>query len=202
MKQGFTALKFDPFGSAYRFFDAAEEKLSIAIVRAVRTAVGDDRAALGLAGVAVPKQVEGTDLSPHVGADVMYNPSEALTFQLTANPDFAQMHEGDWELVTVITDTTGKPLTVGYSRHCAGTRRDWAKVEKRPKQFKIDMIRCIYCGMCEEACPVDAIVETRLHEYHMENRGENIMTKDKLLAVGGRYEAMIAADKAADARYR
>ena len=33
----------------------------------------------------------------------------------------------------------------------------------------------------------------------MENRGENIMTKDKLLAVGERYEAMIAADKAADA---
>jgi NADH-quinone oxidoreductase subunit I len=36
----------------------------------------------------------------------------------------------------------------------------------------------------------------------MENRGENIMSKDKLLAVGDRYEAMIAADKAADARYR
>ena len=39
---GYTALKFDPFGSAYRFFDAAEERLSIAIVRAVRSAVGDD----------------------------------------------------------------------------------------------------------------------------------------------------------------
>jgi NADH-quinone oxidoreductase subunit I len=36
----------------------------------------------------------------------------------------------------------------------------------------------------------------------MENRGENIMTKDKLLAVGERFEAMIAADRAADARYR
>jgi galactonate dehydratase len=37
---GYTALKFDPFGSAYRFFDAAEEQRSIAIVRAVRDAVG------------------------------------------------------------------------------------------------------------------------------------------------------------------
>jgi NADH-quinone oxidoreductase subunit I len=36
----------------------------------------------------------------------------------------------------------------------------------------------------------------------MENRGENIMSKDKLLAVGERYEAMISADKAADAPYR
>ena len=43
---------------------------------------------------------------------------------------------------------------------------------------------------------------TRIHEYHMENRGENIMSKDKLLAIGERYEAMIAADRAADARYR
>jgi NADH-quinone oxidoreductase subunit I len=45
-------------------------------------------------------------------------------------------------------------------------------------------------------------VETRIHEYHFEKPGENIMTKDKLLAVGDKYEAMIAADKAADAPYR
>ena len=73
---------------------------------------------------------------------------------------------------------------------------------RRTTRYDIDLFKCIYCGFCEEACPVDAIVETRIHEYHMEHRGENIMTKDKLLAVGERYEAMIAADKAADARYR
>ena len=73
---------------------------------------------------------------------------------------------------------------------------------RRTTRYDIDLFKCIYCGFCEEACPVDAIVETRIHEYHMENRGENIMTKDKLLALGERYEAMIAADKAADARYR
>ncbi len=38
---GYTALKFDPFGSAYRYLDPSEEKLSLAIVRAVREAVGD-----------------------------------------------------------------------------------------------------------------------------------------------------------------
>lgn len=41
-EMGYTALKFDPFGTAYRFFDASEERLSLAIVRAVRDAVGDD----------------------------------------------------------------------------------------------------------------------------------------------------------------
>ena len=73
---------------------------------------------------------------------------------------------------------------------------------RRTTRYDIDLFKCIYCGLCEEACPVDAIVETRIHEYHMENPGENIMTKDKLLAVGERYEAMINADKAADAKYR
>ncbi len=73
---------------------------------------------------------------------------------------------------------------------------------RRTTRYDIDLFKCIYCGFCEEACPVDAVVETRILEYHMENRGENIMTKDKLLAVGDKYEAMIAADKAEDARYR
>src|ERR671924_1305055 len=73
---------------------------------------------------------------------------------------------------------------------------------RRTTRYDIDLFKCIYCGFCEEACPVDAIVLTRIHEYHMENRGENLMSKDKLLAVGERYEAMISADKAADAPYR
>ena len=73
---------------------------------------------------------------------------------------------------------------------------------RRTTRYDIDLFKCIYCGFCEEACPVDAIVLTRIHEYHMEHRGENIMTKDKLLAVGERYDALISADKAADAAYR
>jgi NADH-quinone oxidoreductase subunit I len=73
---------------------------------------------------------------------------------------------------------------------------------RRTTRYDIDLFKCIYCGFCEEACPVDAIVETRIHEYHMESRGENIMTKDKLLAIGDKYEAMIAADKAADAAFK
>jgi len=73
---------------------------------------------------------------------------------------------------------------------------------RRTTRYDIDLFKCIYCGFCEEACPVDAIVETRIFEYHMEERGQNIMSKDKLLAVGDKYDAMIAADKAADAGYR
>jgi len=85
-------------------------------------------------------------------------------------------------------------ITIDSEQRADGTRRT--------TRYDIDLFKCIYCGFCEEACPVDAIVLTRIHEYHMEKRGENIMSKDKLLAVGERYEAMIATDKAADAPYR
>ena len=73
---------------------------------------------------------------------------------------------------------------------------------RRTTRYDIDLFKCIFCGFCEEACPVDSIVETRIFEYHFENRGEQIMTKEKLLAVGDKYEAQIAADRAADAPYR
>lgn len=73
---------------------------------------------------------------------------------------------------------------------------------RRTSRYDIDLFKCIYCGFCEEACPVDAIVETPIFEYHFENRADSIMTKDKLLAVGDKYEAEIAACKAADAKYR
>lgn len=73
---------------------------------------------------------------------------------------------------------------------------------RRTTRYDIDLFKCIYCGFCEEACPVDAIVETRIFEYHMEEKGQNIMNKDKLMAIGDKYDAMIAADKATDADYK
>ncbi|MBX2824373.1 MAG: NADH-quinone oxidoreductase subunit NuoI [Gammaproteobacteria bacterium] len=73
---------------------------------------------------------------------------------------------------------------------------------RRTTRYDIDLFKCIFCGFCEEACPVDSIVETRIFEYHFEKRGEQIMTKDKLLAIGDKYEAQIASDRAADAPYR
>ena len=73
---------------------------------------------------------------------------------------------------------------------------------RRTTRYDIDLFKCIYCGFCEEAYPVDSIVETRIFEYHFENRGENIMTKERLLAIGDRMEPQIAADRLADARYR
>lgn len=73
---------------------------------------------------------------------------------------------------------------------------------RRTTRYDIDLTKCIYCGFCEESCPVDSIVETREFEYHGEERGDLLMTKEKLLAVGDKYEAQLAADRAKDAKYR
>ncbi len=73
---------------------------------------------------------------------------------------------------------------------------------RRTTRYDIDLTKCIFCGFCEESCPVDSIVETRFFEYHGEQRGDLLMTKEKLLAHGDRFEKQIAEDRARDARYR
>lgn len=72
---------------------------------------------------------------------------------------------------------------------------------RRTTQYDIDMFKCINCGLCEEACPVDAIVTTPLQHYHMQERGENIMTKEKLLAIGDAYEKELAQRVAENNKY-
>lgn len=73
---------------------------------------------------------------------------------------------------------------------------------RRTTRYDIDLFKCIYCGFCEESCPVDSIVETRVYEYHFENRGEQIMSKQMLLDIGDKYEQQLAADRAAQAAVR
>ena len=73
---------------------------------------------------------------------------------------------------------------------------------RRTTRYDIDLFKCIYCGYCQEPCPVDAIVETRIYEYSFENRQDAVLTKEKLLEVGDKCEAQLAADIAAQANYR
>ena len=55
--------------------------------------------------------------------------------------------------------------------------------EKYPETFVIDELRCIYCGMCEEACPVDAIELTTLYDLTGLSREQMVFDKEKLLSV-------------------
>jgi len=85
-------------------------------------------------------------------------------------------------------------ITIESEQRTDGTRRT--------TRYDIDLTKCIFCGFCEESCPVDSIVETRVFDYHGEQRGDLYYTKPMLLAVGDKHERQIAADRAADARFR
>ena len=85
-------------------------------------------------------------------------------------------------------------ITIDSEQRADGTRRT--------TRYDIDLFKCIFCGFCEESCPVDSIVETHVYEYHFDRRGQNILTKPTLLAIGDRLEAEIAERRAADAAFR
>ncbi|NXA61396.1 NDUS8 protein, partial [Mohoua ochrocephala] len=73
---------------------------------------------------------------------------------------------------------------------------------RRTTRYDIDMTKCIYCGFCQEACPVDAIVEGPNFEFSTETHEELLYNKEKLLNNGDKWEAEIAANIQADYLYR
>jgi NADH-quinone oxidoreductase subunit I len=73
---------------------------------------------------------------------------------------------------------------------------------RRTTRYDIDLSKCIFCGLCEESCPVDSIVETHIFEYHGEERGDLIYSKEDLLAIGDKYEQQIAEARRQDAPFR
>jgi NADH-quinone oxidoreductase subunit I len=85
-------------------------------------------------------------------------------------------------------------ITIEAEQRADGTRRTTL--------YEIDAFKCIYCGFCEESCPVDSIVLTPEMHNVVRKRGENIFTKDKLLAIGDLYEEQIARDREIDKKFR
>jgi NADH-quinone oxidoreductase subunit I len=43
------------------------------------------------------------------------------------------------------------------------------------------MLRCIFCGFCEEACPEEAIIMSDEYELVFRNTEDAVFGKDKLL---------------------
>lgn len=55
--------------------------------------------------------------------------------------------------------------------------------EKYPSKFEVDVLRCCFCGMCEEACPKDAIKLSTIYEMAQFER--TVYDKDFLMQQRG-----------------
>lgn len=56
--------------------------------------------------------------------------------------------------------------------------------------WRIEALRCVYCGYCEEVCPVNAIVFTEVYEYGSYDRASLFFTREQLLANWDRFAEM------------
>ena len=54
--------------------------------------------------------------------------------------------------------------------------------ERYGRVYQINYLRCIFCGLCIEACPTRALTMTNVYELADNNRADLIYTKDQLLA--------------------
>src|SRR6187200_1833249 len=51
--------------------------------------------------------------------------------------------------------------------------------------YEINYLRCIHCDLCVEACPTEAITESKLFEFSFTNRQDAIYTKAELVVDDG-----------------
>ncbi|MBI5188001.1 MAG: NADH-quinone oxidoreductase subunit NuoI [Nitrospirae bacterium] len=56
-------------------------------------------------------------------------------------------------------------------------------------RYEIEVLRCIFCGFCVEACPFGAISLTEHYEYSDYSRDAFYMTKERLLSNWDKYMA-------------
>ncbi|WP_447969175.1 NADH-quinone oxidoreductase subunit NuoI [Nitrospira sp. M1] len=54
------------------------------------------------------------------------------------------------------------------------------------KAYSMDMTRCLFCGLCVQACPVDALGMTREYEWAVYTKRDLFLNKEQLLAIGDR----------------
>ena len=63
--------------------------------------------------------------------------------------------------------------------------------ERYAKDYQINYLRCIMCGLCVEACPTRALTLTNYFELSWGTREEAILTKEQLLEPPPKLEKLV-----------
>lgn len=73
--------------------------------------------------------------------------------------------------------------------------QDPEKAEANGKKFRffydINESRCLFCGLCVEACPVEALTMSHVYEMATDSRADLVWGKNKLLAAGSLYQEQL-----------
>ena len=68
--------------------------------------------------------------------------------------------------------------------HIESGERPEKRIEKYPTRFEIDLLRCVYCGFCVDACPEEAIFMSRENDLVGTSRADLVIDRDRLIARG------------------
>jgi len=117
--------------------------------------------------------------------------NEPLSVQVHPGDEYAAKHHGSpgkTEMWHVLAAKPGARIAAGFRDapskeqvRAAALAETADEIERFPRVFDIDMSRCMYCGLCEEACPEEAIVMSQNVEIAAFSRQGTLWHKHDLL---------------------
>lgn len=167
VRRGYTALKFDPFGVQYRVADRREEDLSIAIVEAVRDAVGPDvdlmieghcRFSVATA-IRVGERLEPfrpawfEEPTPHQNIDAVVEVARRIPVPVATGESFSSTHQFA-ELLSreAVHILQPEPIYLGglwrARQVCAMADAHYAVVAPHQAQGPVATAMCLQLGAC------------------------------------------------------
>ncbi len=180
--RGYKALKFDPFGAAYRTMDPNDRHLSLAIVRAVREAVGPEIELMieGHSRFSVSEAVwigerlaefEPTwfeEPTHHLKIDAVVEVARKLTIPVSTGESFSSTHQHAELLahnaVHIIQPEPGNMGGIWKTRQvCAMADAHYAMVAPHNAQGPISTATCLQIG----ACTPNLLVQEVFDEFNV-----------------------------------
>ena len=96
----------------------------------------------------------------------------------------------------------GADVGAHYFPLCASHDSDTTSAGAPAVSGSFSALACPRVVLCQEACPVDAIVQGPNYEFATETHEELLYNKEKLLDNGDRWEAVLQKNINADSKFR